>query len=141
MSKDMRDTISANCISILKYWHNIEFFIPFDLQGQVLDEKYAAKNVRCWTRDKLATARTCSLWNFAAPSGKELAGFDVFLGIFDKRALAEVTQRVLKQSVAQGELHTQEERGDLEGLTCCARIKANQHGELVLDNVSVSSAP
>ena len=139
MSNTMRDEASGTSLGVLGFWHTIEFFIPYDLQGQILEDKQAPLTVRRFTRDQLAACKT--LWRVQPPFGKELTGFDLFLNLFDKRELAQVTQRVLQQSLAPGEEYTQEERTDLEGLTCCAQIKVNKDGEPVFDNVSVSSAP
>lgn len=141
MSNSTCDDASGTSLSILKFWHNIEFFIPYDLQGQILEDKLAPLTVRRFSRDQLAVADCRSLWSVQPPRGKELTGFDLFLNIFDKRELAEVTQRVLKQALAPGDAFTQDERTDLEGLTCCAQLQADKHGELVLEKVAVSSAP
>ncbi|PZP27156.1 MAG: hypothetical protein DI603_22505 [Roseateles depolymerans] len=132
---------SASHVSILSYWHKIEFFIPYDLQGQVLEGKDAEWNVRPLSADRLAKLNPQELWSVSVREGRRLSGFDVYLGIFDKAELAEVTRRVIKETLSASEAYEQDERGDLEGLTCCACIRANADGELLLDDLAVSTVP
>ena len=63
--------------------------------------------------------------------------FGTGLGVFDKSVLAGVVRDALSE---QEELE-QDERGELEGLTCMARVKAGPLGEPLLQEVSVSTAP
>ena len=122
--------------SILRFWHQVEFFIPFDLQKQVLDASDAAWAVRTWSFQGLPRG-TDYLWTFKVPRERKLVGFDVFLGVFDKSVLAGVVRDALSE---QEELE-QDERSELEGLTCMARVKAGPLGEPLLQEVSVSTAP
>jgi hypothetical protein len=121
---------------VLRFWHKVEFFIPFDLQQQVLEAKDAAWAVRSWSLRELPLG-TDNLWTFKVPPGRKLVGFDIFLGVFDKSVLTEVVRDALTE---QEELD-QDERGDLDGLTCMAKVKAGPSGVPLLDVVSVSTAP
>jgi hypothetical protein len=125
---------------ILRFWHQVEFFIPFDLQQQVLEAENAEWTVRSWSIESLRRADR-PLWSPPLPSGCRLVGFDVYFGVFDKSLLAEVTRQVLHESLHPNEILEQEERGDFEGLTCMAKIRTGRAGEPLLDEVSVSTAP
>jgi hypothetical protein len=125
---------------ILRFWHQVEFFIPFDLQQQVLEAEDAEWAVNSWSIESIRRADR-PLWSPRLPPGRRLAGFDVYFGVFDKSLLAEVTQQVLHGSLHPNERLEQEERGDLEGLTCMAKIRTGLGGEPLLDEVSVSTAP
>lgn len=88
---------------ILHFWHKVEFFIPFDLQRQVLEAEDAEWAVNSWSIESLRRADR-SLWSPPVPSECRLTGFDVYLVIFDKSLLAEITQRVLHESSHPNEI-------------------------------------
>lgn len=137
----MNNSVSQKELSqILRFWHQVEFFIPFDLQQQVIEAEDAEWAVNCWSIESFRRADR-PLWSPRLPLGRRLAGFDVYFGVFDKSLLAEVTQQVLHESSHPNERLEQEERGDLEGLTCMAKIRTGPGGEPLLDEVSVSTAP
>ena len=141
MDRQLRGAPSADHISVLSYWHKIEFFIPFDLQRQVLEGKDAEWNVRLISAAQLARMSPEALWSAPVPDGRKLSGFDVFLGVFDKAELAEVTHRVISETLSPDESFDQDERGELEGLTCSARIRVGADGSPMLDELSVSTVP
>jgi hypothetical protein len=126
---------------ILEFWHKVEFFIPFDLQQQVIEAKDADWSVRTFSALQLDMADIVALWRVTPPAGRKLSGFEVYLGVFDKAELSEVTQRVVHDTLTPEDEYEQEERGELEGRTCFARIKVSAQGEPLLDDVSVSTAP
>src|SRR5690348_6324400 len=112
---------------VLRFWHKVEFFIPFDLQKHVLEASDADWAVRTWSSQSLPRG-TAYLWTFKLPPGRKLVGFNIFLGVFDKSVLAGVVRDALSE---QEELE-QDERAELEGLTCMAKIKAGPSGEPLL---------
>lgn len=140
LPKSTKSSITR-CTNILKFWHKIEFFIPFDLQRQVLEAKDAETSVRTFSKLKLDAADVETLWLVTPPAGRKLTGFEVFFGVFDKVELTAVTQRVVHETLTLEEEFELEQRGELEGLTCFARMKVNVQGVPHLDEVSVSTAP
>jgi hypothetical protein len=125
---------------ILRFWHQVEFFIPFDLEQQVMEAQDAEWAVQTWSVAALRRAER-PLWTPCLPPGRELRGFDVYFGVFDKSILAEVTRQVLQASLTADEAVEQDERAALEGLTCMAKLRIGPAGEPGLDDVSVSTAP
>jgi hypothetical protein len=125
---------------ILRFWHQVEFFIPFDLEQQVMEAQDAEWAVQTWSVAALRRAER-PLWTPRLPPGRELTGFDVYFGVFDKSILAEVTRQVLQASLTADEAVEQDERAALEGLTCMAKLRIGPAGEPGLDDVSVSTAP
>ncbi|MBB2205263.1 DEAD/DEAH box helicase [Gluconacetobacter takamatsuzukensis] len=121
---------------VLHFWHQVEFFIPFDLQQQVLEARDADWSVRSWPLHDLPEGPGM-LWTVQVPEDRRLTGFDIYLGVFDKSVLTEIVRDALS-GIAE---YDQEERTDLEGLTCMARIKAGPSGEASLGEVSVSTTP
>jgi len=141
MSTKKTNPAVSHCTNILKFWHKVEFFIPFDLQRQVLEAKDAESSVRTFSGPQLGAADVRTLWQVVPPVGRKLSGFEVFLGVFDKAELTEVTQRVVQRALTPNEEYDQEQRGELEGWTCFARIKVSVQGEPQLEEVSISTAP
>lgn len=135
----------SDFLPVLEFWHKVEFFIPFDLRGQVLQAPDASWNVKRLTRAELramAPDASGGLWQVARlPTGKEIRGFELYLGVFDKRVLATVTERVIGQVDSPAAAVDQDERADLEGETCIAKVSLNALGEPLFDQVSVSTAP
>lgn len=126
--------------AVLRFWHQIEFFIPFDLQ-QVLDVPDAEWSLRRLSRADLDGHR--DVWCIPLPPGRRLTGFELYLGLFDKSRLAETTRDALGKASAPDspQAWEQDERGELEGLTCMAKLRVGPSGEPLLDEVSVSLAP
>ncbi|ANN69700.1 hypothetical protein BAU06_15905 [Bordetella bronchialis] len=129
----------------MAFWHKVEFFIPFDLRGQVLQAKGAEWSVKYITAAELqaiAPASSGDLWQVArVPEEKAVRGFELYLGVFDKSVLATVTERLIGSLDAEAIRIDQEERGELEGETCFAKVWLNAAGEPQLDQVSVSTVP
>ena len=130
---------------ILEFWHKVEFFIPYDLRGQVLqadDAESRVKRITVAELQALSPDATGDLWQVArVPEGMEVSGFNLFLGVFDKGALATVTGKAVDESSSEEIEIDQEERGDLEGETCFAKVRLNALGEPQFDQVSVSTVP
>ncbi len=131
-----------NCSSILRYWHKVEFFIPYDL-AQITDRQDAEASVRSFSIPQLQKAAQNAggvLWKPEVPEGRVLASFDVYLGVFDKSELSRITEQVLGVG-SEFERHEQEQRSELEGATCFAHIRLDMHGEPLFNEVSVSTVP
>lgn len=134
------DEDKQRLLDILDFWHKVEFFIPFDVQKQVLD------NAEDWQvrwlemRELLAPSRP--LWQIEVPGDRRLYGFELYIGLFDKSAVACFCEQALGQTSASGDQQLEEEaRAELEGLTCFARIRISEHGELEQEQLSVSTLP
>jgi hypothetical protein len=128
-------------IDILRFWHKVEFFIPFDLDKQVIDGR-DADNVRTFSVAELQRAEPWSLWNVSVAAGRKLIGFEVYLGVFKKSDLAEVTRKVIRDELSPDAQDEEDERGDdMKGRTCFARIRLNDQGETQFEEVSVSTVP
>lgn len=130
----------ATLLAILDYWHKVEFFIPYGLE-QYLDELEEWQS-RTLSRSGLEGAETGWL-NIDVPEDKELLGYHLFLGIFDKSAISQVCEHILPPSDATGSTGTFEEeaRADLEGITCFAKLPLDKAGHPIIDSISISTAP
>ena len=142
-----------HCKTILNFWHKLEFFIPFDLEGQVLGHKDAEWAVSTLAPEELtgesgkgSAGAHPPLWQVPrVPDGMEVTGFELYLGVFDTALLASVTQAaiaaVLDGQPSEAERHEQTERADVEGRSCYAKIRLSARGTPMLDQVSVSTVP
>lgn len=122
-------------LDILGYWHKIEFFIPFDL-NQVTDTQDDWK-LRWLTRSDLVGLSATYFSKLLVPSDRKIAGFRLFVGIFDK---AEILKSYALSFSALQSLE-EDERTEMEGRTCFARVDLNVDGEPNFDPVSVSTLP
>lgn len=141
MSPTQRQDDVSRCMDILRFWHKVEFFIPFDLEQQVFDAVDASWSVRSLSAAALRAADAHTLWEPVLPADRELTGFELYLGVFDKSELARVTGQVVAEALSPVQRVEQGERAELEGSTCFARLKLNACGEPLFDEVSLSTVP
>ncbi|MGI6855328.1 DEAD/DEAH box helicase [Mesorhizobium sp. 1B3] len=130
---------------VLDFWHKVEFFIPFDLQGQVLDDAGPDRPVIELTRADLAELGSAPLID-ARPikleAGKAVLGCDLFLNCFDKAEVAALSRDLAGELRADSiAAIDQQERGDTEGRTCFARLSMDAEGRVAFDEISVSTVP
>lgn len=132
-------------IQILEFWHKVEFFIPFDLRGQVLQAEgaeWSVKRITAAEIQALAPESSGDLWQVArVPADKVVRRFELYLGVFDKSVLAAVTNEFIRSEDSEVIEIDQEERGEFDGETCFAKIGLNAAGEPQFDQVSVSTVP
>ena len=83
----MNQAEQQRLLAILEYWHKIEFFIPFDL-NQITDVEDPS-TVLLLQRAQLAQLPLQFATQWQVPSDREIDGFSLFLGVFDK---AEINQ-------------------------------------------------
>lgn len=124
--------------NILDFWHKCEFFLPFDLQRAVLEVKKEDE----WSIKTLGLSElslnNISIWNFSPPPEKEIVGFEIYIGIFDKSEIAHRVQKVLGASEGL-EATEEDELRKLEGPTCMARIGVNNNGEPIFSSMAIST--
>lgn len=134
----MPEAETAKLLDILAYWHRIEFFIPFDLK-QVTEEKRG----ECIAVPSagLAEKTAVDLWDVSIGEDEEIAGFNLYLGVFAKAEIDQLAKRLRSKVVAGNEESEDAERADTEGDTCFAKLKLTPDGVPDLDSVSVSTVP
>ena len=121
-------------LSILNFWHKIEFFIPFDLDGRISEA--GEDKILYLQRPELERASS-PLWQFEPPEDEEVQGFRLYLGIFDKSEITRTCNRILGPQNANED--EEFERTALESRSCFARLPIDATGELVLDPDAKSS--
>ena len=130
----MNQAEQQRLLAILEYWHKIEFFIPFDL-NQITDVEDPS-TVRLLPREQLAQLPPQFATQWPVPSDREIDGFSLFLGVFDK---AEISKACPPASGLDSLADT--EKTELLGRSCFARLNLNALGEPQFDPVSVSTLP
>ncbi|WGS53713.1 ATP-binding protein [Paraburkholderia sp. D15] len=121
---------------ILDYWHKIEFFIPFDLK-QVWDNT-ARENLTCLKASDL-NAGAKSPWRVEVGAERELAGFRLYVGIFDMQVIADFAREL--PGAEPVDSIDEAERTALDGETCIAKVTLDVHGQPDFASLSVSSVP
>ncbi|MGO4123493.1 DEAD/DEAH box helicase [Inquilinus sp. YAF38] len=134
----MPEAETAKLLEILAYWHRIEFFIPFDLR-QVTEEKRG--ECIAVASAGLAEKTAIDLWDVSIGEEEEIAGFNLYLGVFAKAEIDQLAKQLHTNAVAGNEENEDAERTDTEGDTCFARLKLTPGGVPDLDSVSVSTVP
>lgn len=130
----MNQAEQQRLLAILEYWHKIEFFIPFDL-NQITDVEDQS-TVRLLHREQLAQLPLQFATQWQVPSDREIDGFSLFLGVFDK---AEINKACPPANGPENIADT--EKTELLGRSCFARLNLNALGEPQFDPVSVSTLP
>lgn len=125
-------------LDILNYWHKVEFFIPFGLDQQIDDLKdWEVKYI--YPSSKQASPKSWLASDI--PFGLEVSGYNLYLGVFDKSIITEISKKYITHDSSPLEQFEDNERMDLEGDTCFAKIKLNKEGLLSLDSLSISTLP
>src|SRR5438105_1082308 len=119
---------SRRILDILDYWRRIEFFIPFDLDNLVEDAE-SRRRKTFWLHAEALADAAAELWRARAAPGYEVGGYNLYLGVFDKREIVEICRHVIAAPSSDAERCEDDERGELEGSTCFAKIALGALGE------------
>ena len=128
----MNQAEQQRLLAILEYWHKIEFFIPFDLNQ--ITEVEDQSTVRLLHREQLAQLPPQFFTQLQVGSDREIDGFSLFLGVFDKGEIGKAVP-------AGADSIADTEKTELVGRSCFARLGLNALGEPQFDPVSVSTLP
>ena len=123
---------------LLSFWHQVEFFIPFDLESS-LDG-----NHRGYRRDELESAASPSmLWNAPCPPSREIGGFTLFAGIFSVREADGLMQTLFPGALSDDEAEENRERlaNRKSARTCHAVIHLDSRGRPLWERTSISTLP
>ncbi|POO51094.1 DEAD/DEAH box helicase [Agrobacterium rosae] len=123
--------------AILEFWHQIEFFIPFDVSARAESRK---NRMSFWLHVQSLEDDTDKARRPVIPEEKEVSGFTIFFGIFDK---SETTQTTAKFCLPPEELVSYEdtERSEMEGDTCFASLDLNTAGHPLFETFAISTLP
>lgn len=118
-------------LNILDFWHKIEFFLPFDLQKELIDNEDIRKI--CYSEEQLSQISTEELWKISnLDPHEEPSSYTLFLGIYDKNDLDYELARILEPEKEQ------DERYEMKScLSCCAKIKLTAEGTFDLAHIQV----
>lgn len=106
-------------LAILDFWHKIEFFIPYDLSSRIVSGEGRAV---FWLHAKTLGDDGAALSRPAIPEEKQITGFTLFLGVFNKSEIADI-RRHFDSVTADIAEYDDAERGDLDGDTCFASLQ------------------
>ncbi|NHB88047.1 DEAD/DEAH box helicase [Photorhabdus tasmaniensis] len=130
-------------IRILQSWHLIEFFQPYSLPDKETDNG-GRVNV---TFDELRYSRESILPWLSAQTRRRLriktdqVRYTLYLGIFDKSLLNKIADECIASETNEIEKLELEQRLDLEGETCFAKLTIDKYGVPNFGEMSLSTLP
>ncbi|WP_058534618.1 DEAD/DEAH box helicase [Legionella saoudiensis] len=130
-------TERKTCLDVLRFWHQIEFFTPFDLDNAVSQKG----EVRDIAFQSLFTENANALLPWLGGEKELLFHYQVFLLPFDKKELTRLSTRFFPIEFQKQHNIELEETLDDEGLTCFARLFVDKTGTPRWQSLSVSTLP
>lgn len=138
-------------ISILDFWHKIEFFLPYDLQETLSTIKKKKQIYQQFTLEEISTLSTEQLWQNPYQGKDEVVvSFELFIGIYDKDELAKQLKDLLNVESKSENVRFIDNTNkkyfsdDGKGLSCCAKISLDEFGQLdpyKPRSIEISTAP
>ena len=129
-------TSRETCLQVLRYWHQIEFFIPFNLDD-VLSRGDSPLDISLHNLHG-EQANKILPWLSKA---QDLYHYQLYLLPFDKKELTALSTRHFPMEFAHQNEIELEEKLDDEGLTCFARLFIDKKGRPQLGGLSISTLP
>ncbi len=122
---------------LLSFWHQVEYFIPYDLEG-ALDGHQRRLDL-----SSLVDREARQLWSLESPKGMEIHGFVLFLGVFDPQQAARLVSEQIAQTLSEHEKLEQQARLPQQRAreSCIASIHLDENGRPLWSRASVSTFP
>ncbi|MFT5162565.1 MAG: hypothetical protein ACI9FJ_001142 [Alteromonadaceae bacterium] len=138
------DAAQEQAIRILRTWHMVEFFQPYN----VPDQSFAGEPQIRLTHQEIHSLKEQTLpWLDAnawqqlnIPNNKRI-NFVLYLAVFDKSELKRLCQQCFGDETDLSTALEFEERSDMEGDTCFAKLTIDQWGTPDFERMSVSTLP
>lgn len=142
-----QNKLTREQISVLDFWHKIEFFLPYDLQEKLSEIKKSNQIYSALSVEAISSISSEKLWaNPYQGEDEEVTSFELFIGVYAKEELAEQLRKclALEEDNQNANFIGNADGGKLKGLSCCAKIRLDEFG--CLDpyqngNIQVSTAP
>ncbi len=117
----------------LDFWHKLESFIPFDLDYRARSKD--EKKKKFW-RSYQKTSQLCF---DTPPEGMEVSSYKLFLGVFDKSEIKGLVEE--RKPRTESEELDEEQRADLQGLTCMASLGLSCDAAPNFEDFEISTVP
>jgi hypothetical protein len=131
-----RSTSQKKCLQVLRYWHQLEFFTPYNLDDAISQGEPAIDI----SLSSLQSEKADQFLPWLKKTEK-LFHYNIYLLPFDKKELTELSNRYFPIEFSQqNEIELQEKLED-EGLTCFARLFVDKHGIPKWNDLSISTLP
>ncbi|TDB48374.1 DEAD/DEAH box helicase [Photorhabdus khanii] len=139
----MNNDKQQQMVRILQSWHLIEFFQPYSLPDKETDDggrvnvtfdelKYSREKILPWLSDQ-------SQHSLHIKADK--VRYTLYLGIFDKSLLNTIVDECIASETSETEKLELEQRLDLEGETCFAKLTIDKYGSPNFSEISLSTLP
>jgi len=119
---------------ILRAWQRIEFFQPYTLEQKDKSLRISLSQLIKYGNALLPWHSPELCQQYQIPSK---ANFSLHIGLFDKSIASEISREI----IGDHEDEECEQRLNLEGTTCFAKVQLNADGVPAIDKLSVSSLP
>lgn len=132
---DNLTTARETCLQVLRYWHQLEFFSPFNLEDVLSRGEHSVDITFATLQGDKA--------NHFLPwlNGAGLFHYQLYLMPFDKKELTALSTLHFPLEYQQQNIIEVEEKLDDEGLTCFARLFIDKNGLPQWSGLSVSTLP
>jgi hypothetical protein len=136
--------MNKTTIEVLKFWHKVEFFVPFDL-----DEVLSRENARyCIMHSQLEQGDN-KILPWLSPAALRAAGgvfpfhyeYNLYLLPFNKNELTRISQQVFPVSEDPIKKTAFEEKLNDDGTTCFAKLRIDSKGKPSWDTIALSTMP
>jgi hypothetical protein len=133
-----------NLVEVLKFWHMVEFFVPFNLD-EVCSKPETAYQVAVaqlenYGNDNLPWASPSAFAKANGDSNYECR-YDLYLLPFDKSEITKISKEIFPSDQNSIKHIEFEEKFDDEGKTCFAKLTVDSEGYPNFDKISLSTLP
>ena len=126
--------------ALLDFWHQVEYFIPFDLDRQL--DRHHRMQGKTELKAALDSPDLSLFQQWTPPPGRTITGFTLFLGVFPLAEAEAVLEQVFPETLSENEKEEDRERSmRREARTCFACMHLDAGGRPLWDKVSISTLP
>jgi hypothetical protein len=141
---EINSSLIHDPVTVLKFWHIVEFFTPFDL-----NEVRSRPNAKCELTEHQLFENGNNRLPWLSEQAFYKAGgipsyeyrYNLYLLHFNKNELTKISQEIFPWD-REGIKHFEfEEKFDDEGDTCFAQLPLDSRGRPTWDKMSISTLP
>lgn len=130
-------------ISILSFWHKLEFFSPFDAKQRIAEaqDKDSYRSFSIDELNNLPQDQSIRQSLPCTPDGKSFAGASIYLNLFKTNKISQKMQEIVQEELSEHELFSQEILEVNDSITCFAKLEILANGTLDIQNIELSAVP
>ncbi len=139
----MMNASSNRELSILSFWHKLEFFTPFDAKQKIetAQEEGGYHSFSMDELQKLPKEKSIFENILEIPSDKEYLGATIYLNLFSNSKISKTIQDILQEELTEEEKYAQEVMDTDDGITCYASLEVDKNNALDIQKTRLSTLP